>query len=88
MKRRGIAPGCLWGVLVAVLLYVGVGLAFHVGWSRAAEACRAARAARGEFVEPGVPPEVGVLFNVPFWPIYVAANLYHDGTPFATPCTH
>lgn len=88
MGRRTIAQGCWWIALAAIVLYVGVGMAFQVGWSRAVEACRAMRAARGEFVEPGFSPVVTVLFNVPFWPVYAAANMYHDGTPFATPCTH
>lgn len=80
--------GCMGILLVAVALYVGGGVAFHVGWTHALEACRALRAARGEFVEPAWPQGVTFAFNVSFWPVYAAANVYHDGTPFATPCTH
>jgi hypothetical protein len=31
---------------------------------------------------------IGFTFNVTFWPVYSVANIYHDGTPFATRCTH
>lgn len=88
MRQTSVAQGCWWSALAAFALYVGIGVAFHVGWMHAEEACRALRAARGEFVEPGVSPVVALFFNVPFWPVYTAANMYHDGTPFATPCTH
>jgi hypothetical protein len=45
--------------------------------------------ARGEFVEPEVfENAIGFVFDVTFWPVYARANIYHDGMPFATPCTH
>lgn len=76
--------------LILVLVYVALGVAFHVKWKAAADACRAARLAQGEFVEPdevfGGP--IGLAFDVIFWPVYAAANVRLDGTPFATPCTH
>lgn len=76
-------------LLTLVLLYLAVGLGFHFKWRSALAACREARAARGEFVEPEVfSPLLGLAFDVTFWPVYAWANLYHDGTPFATPCTH
>jgi len=82
-----------WGVIVVLLviaiLYTSIGLAFHIKWHSALEACREARRARGEFVEPEVFGGVlGLLFDVTYWPVYAWANIYHDGTPFATPCTH
>jgi hypothetical protein len=44
---------------------------------------------QGEFVEPEVfGGMVGLAFDVAFWPVYGAANIRLDGTPFATPCTH
>jgi hypothetical protein len=46
-------------------------------------------AARGEFVEPEVfAGPLGLLFTLTNWPVYAWANCYHDGTIFATPCTH
>ncbi|MDQ7030507.1 MAG: hypothetical protein Q9O62_12370 [Ardenticatenia bacterium] len=63
-------------------------MVFHVGWTHALDTCRAVRIARGEFVEPEWSPVVAFVFNVSFWPVYAAANGYHNGTPFATPCTH
>jgi hypothetical protein len=52
-------------------------------------ACRDARMARGEFVEPRVfCAPLALTFDVTFWPVYAWANIYHDGTPFASPCTH
>ena len=76
-------------LLILVLVYVALGLAFHVAWKSALAACEEARIARGEFVEPEVfGNALGLAFDVTYWPIYVAANLRLDGTPFATPCTH
>ncbi len=31
---------------------------------------------------------LGLLFNMTNWPVYAWANIYHFGTPFATPCSH
>lgn len=76
-------------LLVLILVYTAVGLAFHIMWQSALASCREARAARGEFVEPEVFWwGIGLAFDVTFWPVYIWANVYHDGTPFATPCTH
>ncbi|MGB9888518.1 MAG: hypothetical protein ACPLTQ_02480 [Anaerolineae bacterium] len=79
----------LWVLLVLVGLYLLLGLGFHIGWEQAQEVCRAERAAQGEFVEPPVfwwP--IRLAFTVINWPIYAWWNYYHDGTIFATPCTH
>lgn len=74
---------------ILVFLYLGIGLAFHFKWESALEACQEIRRAQGEFVEPEVLGSVlGLVFDVTNWPIYSWANIYHDGTPFATPCTH
>lgn len=76
-------------LLFLILVYGGVGLGFHFRWRSALEECREVRRARGEFVEPPVFAEpIALAFDVSFWPVYAAANIYHDGTPFATPCTH
>ncbi len=75
-------------VWMLIGIYLGVGLVFHIKWNREIEACREVRRARGEFVEPDVYPVLGLLFDITYWPVYAWANLYHDGTPFATPCTH
>jgi hypothetical protein len=58
-------------------------------WRSALTDCRDARTARGEFVEPEVfGGVIGLAFDVTFWPVYAAANIRLDGTPFATPCIH
>ena len=74
---------------ILVVLYLGIGLAFHFKWKSALAACREARRAQGEFVEPEVFGDIlGLVFDVTNWPVYSWANIYHDGTLFATPCTH
>jgi hypothetical protein len=74
---------------VLVALYLGMGLAFHFKWGSALAACRETRRAQGQFVEPEVFGGVlGLVFDVTAWPVYLWANIHHDGTPFATPCTH
>lgn len=73
-------------LLLLALVYLGVGLAFHVAWKGAREACRETRLARGEFVEPEVfwwP--LGLAFDMTWWPVYAWANVYHFGTHFP-PC--
>jgi hypothetical protein len=76
-------------LLIFALVYLGLGLGFHFGWKSALNACREARQARGEFVEPEVFGNVlGLAFDVTYWPVYTWANVRLDGTPFATPCTH
>ena len=89
VKRvTGVARRLLTILLVLVILYAAVGLVFHIKWQSAQETCRAIRRAQGEFVEPEVfGGALGLLFDVTYWPIYAWANMYHDGTPFATPCT-
>ena len=84
-----IIRGVVVVLLVAALVYVGIGVGFHVRWKCAQAACRDARIARGEFVEPETfGPVISLAFDVINWPIYARANLHHFGTPFATPCTH
>lgn len=86
---RRAASKVLLVLLAFILVYLGLGLGFHVQWKSALAACREARAARGEFVEPEVFwPPLALVFDVTFWPVYAWANLYHDGVLFATPCTH
>ncbi len=87
--RRQIGSRLLFLLLAVALVYLALGLGFHLAWKQALDACREARMARGEFVEPEVfAPILGLFFDVTFWPVYAWANLYHDGTPLATPCTH
>lgn len=76
-------------LMLIIVIYLALGLGFHFAWKSALDACRQAREAAGEFVEPEVfwwP--IGLAFDMLYWPVYVWANMYHDGTPFATPCTH
>jgi len=78
-------------VLLVILLvaYASIGVAFHIGWKSAADTCRATMEAQGEFVEPEVfGGVIGLAFNVVWWPVYAWANMRLDGTPFATLCTH
>jgi len=77
-------------VLVALgLLYVALGLGFHIKWKHDLDVCRALRQARGEFVEPEVFAwPLSLALDVANWPVYAYWNVYHDSTPFATPCTH
>jgi hypothetical protein len=89
LQPRGIAYRFLLVLLVLVIVYLGLGLGFHFGWRCALAACREARLARGEFVEPEVFwAPLALAFDVTYWPVYAWANIYQDGTPFATPCTH
>ena len=85
MRRRK-----MFTVITLLLsLYLGLGLAFHIRWQTALEACRQMLRARGAFVEPEVlGGPVGLFVDLTYWPVYAWANYYHDGTPFATPCTH
>jgi hypothetical protein len=79
----------VYAFLVFMLVYVFLGIGFHITWKSALDACREERTARGEFVEPEVfGNALGVIFDVTFWPLYSWANLTHFGTPFSTPCTH
>ncbi|NPA31219.1 MAG: hypothetical protein GXO37_04395 [Chloroflexi bacterium] len=75
-------------LVLAGLIYLALGLAFHIKWKAELRACREARRAQGAFVEPEVFPVLGVFFDMTAWPVYAWANIYHHGTPFATPCTH
>jgi hypothetical protein len=86
---RNIVSRLLLIILIFTLVYLGIGLGFHFKWESALAACREAQMARGEFVEPEVfGNAIGLAFDVTFWPVYARANIYHDDTPFATPCTH
>ncbi len=88
-NARQLVSRLLRIVLVFILIYSSLGLGFHIKWQSALASCREARAARGEFIEPEVFWwGIRLAFDVAFWPVYVWANVYHDGTPFATPCTH
>ncbi len=76
-------------LLLLVLLYLVLGLVFHLVWKSALDACRETRIAQGEFVEPEVfGNALGIFFDITSWPVYAWANLRHFGSPFATPCTH
>jgi len=76
-------------LLIFALVYLGLGLGFHFKWTSSLAMCRETRIANGEFVEPVVFGNIlGLVFDITYWPVYSAANIYHDGTPFATPCTH
>lgn len=88
-RPHPFASRLLFVLLAVALVYLVLGLGFHFAWKHALDACREARLARGEFVEPEVFGNIlGLFFDVTYWPVYMWANLYHDGTPFATPCTH
>jgi hypothetical protein len=87
-RLAGVARRILIVLLIILILYVALGLAFHIKWQSALEACREARRARGEFIEPEVFGGVlDLLFDVIYWPVYARANITHFDTPFSTPCT-
>ena len=89
IRNRRVASRLLLVVMVLALVYVGLGVGFHVKWHRALADCREAQAAGGEFVEPEVfGGALGLALDVAFWPVYARANVHHWGTPFATPCNH
>ena len=89
MHKRHSTLRTIGYLLLAILLvYLILGTGFHFLWKNALDDCREARLAQGEFVEPEVfAGGLGFLFDVTFWPVYAQANIYQDGTPFATPCT-
>ncbi len=88
LNGNRIARGIIAALLTLILVYVGIGLAFHARWARAQAACRAERTARGEVVEPEVfGGALGLAFDVIGWPMYLRANLRHFGDPFSTPCS-
>ncbi len=79
----------LIALVVLVVLYLSVGVVFHVLWKNALAECDRQLQARGEFVEPEVfAGPIGLFFDMTFWPVYARANLYHFGTIFSTPCNH
>lgn len=88
MSKGSIIRPIITFLTLLALVYLALGLGFHLGWQHAQELCRAEQVARGEFVEPEMSPLLGLFFDLTWWPVYAAANLYHDGTLFATPCTH
>lgn len=74
---------------VILIVYFALGIGFHFKWSNDLANCNKILKEQGEFVEPEIfRTPIGFVFNVSFWPVYSIANVYHDGTPFATPCTH
>lgn len=84
-----MASRIVGALLIFALAYLALGVGFHYAWKSAQDACREARAAQGEFVEPEVfGGLLGLAFDMAYWPVYAWANWYHDGTLFATPCTH
>lgn len=75
-------------LLILIILYLSLGLGFHFKWESALTNCQEVRIARGEYIEPRVYGKViGLVLDVTMWAVYARANMYHDGTPFATPCT-
>lgn len=88
VKTHGIISRSLLVLVLAALIYVTIGLAFHVTWQHALAECRQMQIARGEFVEPEVfSGALALFFDVTHWPLYAWANWYHFGTVLATPCS-
>lgn len=88
IKFRSIISSLVLVLLALTLVYVAIGLGYHFMWEDALGDCREEKMARGEFVEPEVFGNIlGMAFDAIYWPVYVQANMVHDGTPFATPCT-
>lgn len=75
-------------LLIVALVYVGIGLGFHIRWKRAQAVCRETQIARDEFVEPETfGPVSSLVFDVINWPIYAWANVHHFGDHYSIPCT-
>lgn len=88
-KRSSSIRKLAFAMLVFIFVYLGIGLGFHFKWSSELAICNEARRAQGESVEPEMfRTGLGLAFDVVYWPIYCVANIYHNGTGFATPCTH
>jgi hypothetical protein len=88
LKRKVNLRKIAYILLFTALVYLGLGFGFHIKWNSALDACREARMAQGEFVDPEVfGNALGALFDVTYWPVYSWANIYHFGTPFSTPCS-
>lgn len=84
-----IAAALLLFLLILAVIYAALRLGFHVKWKSALAACREARMARVEQVEPKVfGGALGLAFDVTSWPVYAWANIHPFGTPFVTPCDH
>ena len=73
-------------LLLLVVLYLSVGVWFHVQEKRHWNACREQRIAKGEFVEPEMYPVLGVVFDMTYWPVYMWANKYNFGSVFGKEC--
>lgn len=79
----------VYAFLVFVLIYLLLGIGFHLTWKSVLNACREERTARGEYVETKVFGNVlGFFYDMTWWPLYSWANIQHFGTQFSTPCTH
>ncbi len=75
--------------VILIIMYFALGLGFHLKWTDELGRCNDLLREQGEFVEPEMfRNKVAFVFNVVFWTMYSVANMYHDRTPFATPCTH
>jgi hypothetical protein len=89
MIRNSNIHKIAYALFVFALVYLLLGIGFHIKWKSALDTCREAQMAKGEFVEPEVfGNALGMFFDVTYWPVYSWANIYHFGSPFATPCTH
>ncbi len=73
-------------LLLLIILYLSIGVWFHIQENRYWNLCREERLKRGEFVEPEVYPVIGVLFDVSYWPVYMLANKYNFGSIFGRKC--
>ncbi len=89
MTLKGMVRKILYLLLIIALVYLMVGVGFHLAWKSALQDCREFRLAQGEFVEPVVFPGIlGAIIDILNWPVYTWANLYHFGNAFSTPCDH
>ncbi len=73
-------------LLLFIILYLSVGVWFHIQEKHYWNLCNKERLEKGEFVEPEVYPVIGVLFDVSYWPVYMWANKYNFGSIFGRKC--
>lgn len=85
----GIVRKISFLLLLITLVYLLLGIGFHVAWKSALDGCQEYRLTQGEFVEPEVFPGIlGAIIDIVNWPFFTWANLHHFGNVFETPCDH
>lgn len=89
VSTHKIASMLLTVIILAVAVYLVIGVAFHFIWQSRLDACRETRISQGETVDPEVLGGVlGFVLDVTGWPYHLSGNMKLSGLPFSTPCDH